>query len=251
VGAHACNICRWTGDEFIGGFHSEAAQCPQCGSIARDRFLFWCFVQRCQPTLGARLLETSPRMGSEYRQAMASWFAYLCSDYDESAHKGVARLDLQKIDRPDECFDVILTPHVLEHVPKATDALAEIHRVLSPGGRMYLQIPLLQGRTAPPTEPEFHGDNTPVFWRFGFDLTEELRAAGFTSRLLCTQDWLDLVRSGATEWPGGTAIEFDVASMLSGVVADDLEVVADAAASTRYGFLPAYMFLTWECIKQS
>jgi acyl-ACP thioesterase len=37
---------------------------------------------------------------------------------------------------------------------------------------MFLQVPVLQGRTAPPVEPEFHGDNTPVFWRFGPELTD-------------------------------------------------------------------------------
>ena len=72
--------------------HSESAQCPQCGSIARDRFLFWCFRKRSPESLGARVLETSPRLGQEYRDAMGAWFSYTCSDYDLSAHKGVVQL---------------------------------------------------------------------------------------------------------------------------------------------------------------
>ncbi len=245
-----CNICRWTGDAFAGRFHSESANCPQCGSISRDRYLFHCYVARTPASLGARVLETSPRLGEDYRRAMASWFDYTCSDYDERAHRGAVQLDLQAIDRPDESFDVILTPHVLEHVPETATALDEIHRVLAPGGRMYLQVPVLQGRTAPPVEPEFHGDRTPVFWRFGFDLTATLRDHGFDTTLLATDGWLAHLDTGADDWPEATSGEFDVASMTAGAIRGDLESVADDATAARLALLPAYMFLTWECIKR-
>ena len=113
---------------------------------------------------------------------------------------------------------------------------------------MYLQVPVLQGRTAPPLEPEFHGDNTPVFWRFGPELTEALRTAGFTTTLLCTQPWLDAVREGRTEWHTPTSPEFDVASVLQGSTADDLVSIATATQASVLGIEPAYQFLTWECI---
>ncbi len=244
-----CNICRWSGPAFGGVAHSEAALCPRCGAIARDRFLFWS-MQRGgdDPGRAARLLETSPRLGPDYRAAMGRWFAYLCSDYDERAHAGTIRLDLQAIDLPDASLDVILTPHVLEHVPDTDRALAELRRVLAPGGRMYLQVPVLQGRTAPPTTPEFHGDDTPVFWRFGFDLTARLRAGGFDTTLLCTAAWDRAVRAGTTHWPEPVSPEFDVDDLLAGVIAEDLAVVADDDESRRHGFDPAYMFLTWRCI---
>jgi SAM-dependent methyltransferase len=245
-----CNICRWTGPAFDGPQHSEFATCPRCGSIARDRFLFWCFVERTPPSLRARVLETSPRLGEDYRQAMDRWFGYTCSDFDERAHAGTVRLDLQAIDLPDASLDVILTPHVLEHVPETDTALDELHRVLSPGGRLYLQVPVLQGATAPPVEPEFHGDDTPVFWRFGPDLTARLRAHDFDTSLLCTEDWRRRVAGGAAAWDGPTSREFDVASLLDGSIAEDLVAVADDATATHLGFVPSYMFLTWEGIKR-
>ncbi len=246
-----CNICRWTGAGFDGPQHCEFATCPRCGSIARDRFLFWCFVERTPPSLRTRLLETSPRMGADYRQAMARWFTYTCSDFDERAHAGTVRIDLQAIDLPDASLDVLLTPHVLEHVPETDTALGEIARVLAPGGRMYLQVPVLQGATAPPTEPEFHGDDTPVFWRFGPDLTARLRDHGFTTTLLCTEDWKRRVDAGDQDWGAGTSKEFDVTSLLGGSIADDLVSVADDATAARLGFVPSYMFLTFEAIKAS
>jgi SAM-dependent methyltransferase len=197
-----------------------------------------------------RVLETSPRLGDEYRRAMGRWFDYRCSDYDERAHRGSLRLDLQAIDLPDGSVDVLLTPHVLEHVPDTDRALTEIHRILASGGRVYLQVPVLQGATAPPAEPEFHGDDTPVFWRFGFDLTARLRRAGFTTTALVTRTWAELAASGATTWPHGEVSgEFDVTSMLAGVGPDDLTVIAEETEARQLGAVPAYMFLTWECVK--
>ena len=85
---------------FGGEAHVESAVCPRCGSIARDRFLFWCFIARDPAPAGARLLETSPRLGASYRQFMRTWFDYRASDFDLSAHAGDIRLDLQQIDLP-------------------------------------------------------------------------------------------------------------------------------------------------------
>jgi SAM-dependent methyltransferase len=256
-GAH-CNICRWTGPSFGGPAHSEGALCPRCGSIARDRFLFRALQARVDPPAPdrrLRLLETSPRLGPAYRQAMGRWFDYLCSDFDERAHAGMVRIDLQAIDLPTADLDVILTPHVLEHVPDTDRALSELARVLRPGGWLLLQVPLLQGRTAPPAEPEFHGDHTPVFWRFGPGLGAVLAAHGFEVDLLVTADLFDAVTraggaaGGHEPWPRPVSPEFDVDDLLTGLAGPDtrdrLTVVADHADAVRHGFEPAYMFVTF------
>ena len=177
-----CNICGWHGESFGGGYHSESALCPSCGSIARDRYLYWCWTRRTPYDRSARVLETSPRLDARYRKVMGQRVRYLASDYEESAHKAMVKLDGigQDIDLPDAIdLDVILTPHVLEHVPDTDESLAEIMRVLAPGGHLFLEIPLQQGVTAPPPGPEYHGDNTLVYWRFGWDLRDKLQAAGF------------------------------------------------------------------------
>ena len=44
-------------------------------------------------------------------------------------------------------------------------------------------------------------------------------------------------------------VRFDVVSMLAGAVGSEFSVVADREATFRNGFLPAYMFFTWECVK--
>ena len=49
-----CNICGWHGADFAAPPHSEMANCPNCGSIARDRFLYWCWMGSATGPLGSR-----------------------------------------------------------------------------------------------------------------------------------------------------------------------------------------------------
>jgi SAM-dependent methyltransferase len=244
-----CNVCRWRGEAFVDPGHVEFAACPGCASNGRDRFLHWCLAERVGLHNGLRIIECSPRLAAPYREAMATWFSYQTSDYDLRAHAGNLHLDLQSIELPDASLDVVLCAHVLEHVPDTDKALSELHRVIAPGGHLLLQVPVLQARTAPPVEPEFHGDDTPVFWRFGFDLTAQLRKVGFHTDLLCTADFDTAVYADDNPWPTWAA-PFDVPDMLAGVIPEDLVVVADGPQAERLGIEPAYQFLTWDCTRQ-
>jgi SAM-dependent methyltransferase len=252
AGTVRCAVCRWQGTAFTGSSHCESAQCPQCGAIGRDRWLFHCLVSSVSGIgRGTRLLETSPRMGDAYKDAMSARVTYLASDYDQRAHKADIAIDLQKIDLPDDHLDVLMTSHVLEHVPDTAAALSEIHRVLKPGGSLVLLVPVLQGVTAPPVEPEFHGDDTPVFWRFGLDLTDTLRSHGFSTSLLCTADFLRHVSARDLTWPDMYA-EWDVPGLVAAAAArDDLTPILDDALARTLGLNPSYMYLGWHARKPS
>lgn len=247
----ACTICSWHGVAFDGPRHVEFQTCPRCGSIVRDRVQLHAFTSTTRPSASMRVMETSPRLGESYRKAMAHWFHYLPSDFDERAHRGAVRLDLQQLMLPDRSLDVVLTSHVLEHVPDTQAAVDELWRVLVPGGKLCLQIPLLQGATAPPETPEFHGDDTPVFWRFGFDLIDTLRAKGFATTVLCAQDWYDAVKHGATEWHEDTDPTWDVPSMLQAAKGRlaDFTVQLKTAQGRRVGLWHGYQCLTFACTK--
>jgi SAM-dependent methyltransferase len=252
TGLAFCNICRWSGRYFGGRRYVESQVCPRCGSVARDRVLFDAFVTRmARPSGRLRVLETSPRLGDPYRRAMGVWFDYTASDFDERAHRASIRLDLQELDLPDASLDVVLSAHVLEHVPDTERAVAELYRVLAPGGRLLLQVPMLQGVTAPPVTPEFHGDDTPVFWRFGFDLADRLRDVGFRVGALCAQDWLDvLTRAGG--WPAPTDPYLDVPGMLAAGRSrpDDFVAQLSVEEARRIGLWHGYQCFTYECLKE-
>jgi SAM-dependent methyltransferase len=243
-----CNICAWQGDAFDGDRHVEGQLCPQCGSNARDRFLFACFTSRTPRRRWLRVLETSPRLGDSYRAAMSQWFVYTASDYDESMHRAAIKLDLQDIDLPPGSVDVLLTAHVLEHVPDTDRALAGIRRSLAPRGRMYLQVPILEGSTIAPRTPEFHQDNTKVFWRFGFDLADRLRRHGFTTAVLGTAPFVSAVDAGdvAALGPGGG--EWDIPAMVAAAKGAGLVSALTQSDAERLGLWHSYQFVTFECV---
>jgi len=55
-----------------------------------------------------------------------------------------------------ERFDTIICTQVLEHVPNPFEALAELHRILRPGGRLLLTVPFLNNYHMEPDD----------YWRF-------------------------------------------------------------------------------------
>jgi SAM-dependent methyltransferase len=56
------------------------------------------------------------------------------------------QLDLTDLDQPDDSWDALIVYHILEHIPDDTKAMAEMYRVLRPGGRAFVQVPIEIGR---------------------------------------------------------------------------------------------------------
>ncbi|MCK7555267.1 methyltransferase domain-containing protein [Chitinophaga sedimenti] len=92
----------------------------------------------------------------------------------------------------DNTYDVILCSHVLEYVEEDSKAMREMLRVLKPGGRALLQVPLKPGMpvthedpsiTSPEERAEVFGD--PGHIRFyGEDYAAKLEAAGWKTDFL-------------------------------------------------------------------
>lgn len=58
--------------------------------------------------------------------------------------------DIEKIPFKDNSVDYIINIAVLEHVPNPQKVIAEIHRILKPGGKIYCFIPFMQPFHASP-----------------------------------------------------------------------------------------------------
>lgn len=126
---------------------------------------------------------------------------YLGPDFSpgSSNRKGIRHEDVTALSFEDESFRCVMSFDVLEHVPGYRKALAEICRVLKPGGTLMLSVPfvvsspqnivrarhLADGRIEHLLKPEYHGD--PVnpsggilcYYHFGWELLQELIACGF------------------------------------------------------------------------
>lgn len=125
------------------------------------------------------------------------------SDYVEGVETGggVRSEDLTRLTYASETFDLVLTSETLEHVPDVIAALAEIRRVLVPGGWHLFTVPMIPGVETTYSRREIGPDGAvidiappichpggdvgyPVFTEFGADLTEILDRAGFEPRVL-------------------------------------------------------------------
>jgi SAM-dependent methyltransferase len=163
--------------------------CPSCGSNDRERHLFLYFdaMQFWGKLRGAAVLHFAPERQLAPRIAGLGPREYVRADL-RPAGPEVRRIDITAIPYSDRHFDFIMANHVLEHVADDARALAELHRVLRPGGFGVLQTPfspVLQRTFEDPgidtdeLRDWFYGED--VHLRvYGRDLFERIRAAGFT-----------------------------------------------------------------------
>lgn len=68
-------------------------------------------------------------------------------------------MSAESLDFPDESFDVVVSVHAIEHIPPLQEALAEMARVLVPGGKAVFVYPAepIMGLYAIPTSIILHG----------------------------------------------------------------------------------------------
>jgi SAM-dependent methyltransferase len=184
-----CPICGTAHIQFLpfglGGRRN--ARCPLCGSLERHRFLYLTLENRLkwldkrltllhfapEPCLRAALTE---RPNIDYRSV------------DLFDPKADIKADITKLPLPSDTADAIICSHVLEHIEDDRAALAELYRVLKPGGGAVLMVPLDPDRAATEEDARVTAPSERLK-RFGHpyhvricgrDYPERYRAAGFT-----------------------------------------------------------------------
>lgn len=124
---------------------------------------------------------------------------YLPTEKDRRQFFPISHMDLQKIDFPNESFDVFISGDVFEHLPDLNKALTEIARVLKPGGLLVSSFPFNvtrvetlvraslseTGEIIHHEKPEYHGNpvdveaRSLVFQLPGWDIVPRLASIGF------------------------------------------------------------------------
>ena len=187
-GVLQCPICGASARRFLafGLAGRRNAQCPGCGSLERHRLL-WLYLCRHTDLTVRRydLLHTAPE------PCLAGPLGRLpnlrSQSVDRFNPRAQVRADLTDLPFADGRFDVVLSCHVLEHIPDDIAAMAELARVLRPGGWAAIMVPYdprrpatEEGRhiTSPATRLARFGH--PYHYRiYGADLSARLSAAGF------------------------------------------------------------------------
>ena len=191
LSATSCNICGR--HRFEGGPKGRMARtgrfpgCANCGSLERHRLIrrLW----NCVPLeylRDKRILQFSNDGSVENK-----WFG----SFEVSVYGKRNSLDLQKIERRDGAYDIVICNHVLEHVEKDIQAFREVMRVLKRSGFVQFSVPNPKVREVTEdwgyAKAERHGH----YRTYGRDLMERFGNIG----------------------PGVTILEVDATDMVTGV----------------------------------
>jgi SAM-dependent methyltransferase len=181
--AHECCLCGWRGPFFLSAYYYDAFRrgvfCPRCGSMERHRTLKLFLERELKEWFTERrrrVLDVAPIARARDLFAFA---APRYVSFDLASALATVKGDLTRTPFAPHAFDFVLCYHVLEHVPAERAALAEVRRVLAPGGLALLQVPW---DPATATTIEYgaprDGEEGHVR-RYGRDVAERWAAAGF------------------------------------------------------------------------
>jgi SAM-dependent methyltransferase len=179
-----CNICGYSGlFAYSGDPPRRDSRCKRCRSLERHRLLKLWVTEQIDALSGLDVLHFAPE------PAVATIVKPIAKTYlsaDLTPGRADAVLNIEKIDKPDCSFDWIICCHVLEHVHDE-QALAELHRVLRPGGFLTIMVPIVEGWDATYENAQVmdrsgrdlhFGQNDHVRY-YGSDLRERITQAGF------------------------------------------------------------------------
>lgn len=167
------------------------ARCPHCKSLERQRFLA-ILISCLKPTLGVVdvMLDVAP--SPQTTMVLDAVEARSTVRFDLGLDSRLVDVlgSLTQIPMADESVDFLFCYHVLEHIPDDRAAMAEIARVLRPGGAAVLQVPIRFG-TMTDEDPSLpaadrairFGQHDHVRW-YGDDFEDRLRESGLTFQRL-------------------------------------------------------------------
>lgn len=175
-------------------------ECPRCGAHDRARHLL--LYMRAGGLLdwlsGKSILHFAPEKRLPHWILAANPGQYIQCDLYPSSPE-IMRVDMLNMTFEPASFDMLIANHVLEHVGDAEKALAEIFRVLKPGGYTILQTPYSAklhrtwsdpGIDTPQARLQAHGQEDHVRL-FGRDIFDLIVSAGFESRVRRHAELLD------------------------------------------------------------
>jgi hypothetical protein len=184
----------------------ERMTCPACGLNNRHRGAIHVFQALLHPSFRSRIWLTeklSPLykvLNPRYPSLVGSEFLGDDKESGWVSPIGVRHEDITNCSFPDQTLDAVLSFDVLEHVPDPEVAFRETYRVLAPGAALLFSVPFLfwdyesrirSRRLADGTiehilPPQYHSDpfnsadGILVYRDFGWDVIDQLKAAGFS-----------------------------------------------------------------------
>jgi len=185
-----CNHCNWRGRDFrklvVLGKPTTIDMCPKCASAPRHRLAYY----RLKNKLGTghNTLHVAPLSMTE------KWLRSISTDYlsiDLNDDRPVMRkMDLTDLELRDSSVTLVWAAHVLEHIPEDRKAMAEIFRILKPGGIAVILVPIGGSKTYENDAVQTEEGRLKHFLQadhvrfYGLDIAERLENVGFVVEVM-------------------------------------------------------------------
>lgn len=178
-----CTCCGYEG-KFENFRLRPGARCPKCRSLERHRLLALAAREGFVSFGEKSVLHFAPEESITRIVTEGGAKSYTSADLEPGRADRV--LNIEAIDCEDESFDTVVASHILEHVDDRK-ALAEILRVLRPGGQLVAMVPIVEGWDSTYENPAVSGrkERTAHFGQqdhvryYGADFRQRVKAAGF------------------------------------------------------------------------
>jgi SAM-dependent methyltransferase len=184
-----CPYCNWSGWKFLpaGAAHTPNRLCPRCGSLERYRMLLL-YLQMYNVFDGPlHILDMAPNgCFTNYVQKI-DHITYISSDL--TSPTAMVWSDITRMAMADNSLDLIVCPHILEHVPDDGSAFSELGRILRPSGFGLLMVPVT-GMETYEVPGSLLADNEKLYGqhdhvrRYGMDICTRMRSAGLEVEIL-------------------------------------------------------------------
>jgi predicted SAM-dependent methyltransferase len=178
--------------EIIGGQYRPEDTCPVCLSHSRTRLVVRYIFEKLEiNTLCLCVLHIAPELGIYLAMHKMGNIDYTPADFSIERYANsfrIEQMDITKIHYDLNSFYVIICNYVLEHIENDGLAMAELLRVLKPGGWAILQVPISKKLTqtyenpniVDPAERERHFGQNDHVRVYAMDYVERLSNVGFS-----------------------------------------------------------------------
>ncbi len=137
---YECNICNSTFSKFI-RLKNNDLLCPYCGSLSRNRRLGFILEKK---QIKGKILHFSPSRAMYRKMIKIYGNDYISTDYNNE-FLASKNYNITNIELKNNCINLIICFHILEHIINDIRAMRELYRVLKNKGIAIIQTPFKNG----------------------------------------------------------------------------------------------------------